>query len=57
MKRDALPGEQAQARMDTQMTQDEKRRFASVVIDNSGDLEQTRMQVELLFKRLKQSAF
>lgn len=57
MERDDLTGEQAQARMDTQMTQDEKRRFASVVIDNSGDLEQTRMQVELLFKRLKQSAF
>lgn len=56
MERDALNSEQASLRMAAQMPQEEKRRFATFVIDNSNDLEQTRQQVELLFKRWTQGA-
>jgi dephospho-CoA kinase len=47
--RDALPEEQAQARIDSQLPIDEKAGLADVVIDNSGDWEQTASQVRKLY--------
>lgn len=39
--RDGMTEEHARARLATQMTTDEKRKFANVIIDNSGKLEET----------------
>lgn len=41
MLRDGMTEEHARARLATQMTTDEKRKFANVIIDNSGKLEDT----------------
>ncbi len=45
MQRNQLSQEQAQARIDAQMSLAEKRLLADLVIDNSGSLESTRQQV------------
>lgn len=46
MKRDHIDRAKAQLRIDAQMPIEEKRKLADIVIDNSGPLEQTRLQVE-----------
>ena len=51
MRRNGLSFEAAEARINAQMPIEEKRRRAAVVIDNSGDLEATRKQVERLWHR------
>ena len=51
MMRNGLTREEAAARVGAQMSIEEKRRRASVVIDNSGDLEATRTQVQRLWCR------
>lgn len=50
MHRDGLSLERAHARMDSQMSQEEKRKFADVIIYNSEGVEQTRAQVKAILK-------
>ncbi|MNR29319.1 Dephospho-CoA kinase [compost metagenome] len=46
MQRDGLSAETAQLRLDAQMSIEEKRKLADIVIDNSGTWEETNMRVE-----------
>ena len=46
MKRNGFSEEEANARLDAQMSIERKRELADVVIDNSGSLEETERQVE-----------
>jgi dephospho-CoA kinase len=50
--RDNLTSEQAFSRIHSQMSLELKRELSSVVIDNSGSVQQTRMQVKELLKDL-----
>ena len=50
--RDDLSAADAQARIDAQMPLSEKAKRADVVIDNSGDLEQTRRQLAAAWKQV-----
>lgn len=52
MERDGLGEAAAKARIAAQMSEEEKVARADYVIDNSGDLESTRGQVQRLFPRL-----
>lgn len=49
MQRDGLSTEHAQLRLDAQMSIEEKRKLADIVIDNSGTWEETNMRVELFW--------
>ena len=49
MQRDRLTPEQARARINAQMSMEEKCRRADVVIDNSGTMDETVRNVEKLF--------
>ena len=51
-RRDNLDQAQAQQRIDAQMALDEKLQAADFVIDNDGDLEDTKQQVEQLKQRI-----
>jgi dephospho-CoA kinase len=51
-KRDDLSMEQARLRLASQMPIEEKKKLADWVIDNSGSLEETKKQVERLYKEL-----
>ena len=51
--RDRLEPGAARARIAAQMPLEEKEALADYVVDNSGTREQTRRQVEALFKRLE----
>jgi dephospho-CoA kinase len=52
MARDGSTDEQARARISAQLPLEEKRRVATHVIDNSGDLDSTRRQTEALVRAL-----
>ena len=52
VERDGCARAEAERRVAAQMPIDEKRRYASHVIDNSGELESTRHQVEKIFAEL-----
>ncbi len=52
MKRDNLSETEARARMAAQMPADEKARVADYVIDTSGSFEETRAQVESVYRAL-----
>lgn len=52
MNRDALTRQQALARVNSQMDQNRKKRYANKIIDNSFDIEYTRKQVEQLWDGL-----
>jgi len=52
MKRNGLTRQQALNRINSQMDQDIKRRYADRIIDNSRDMEYTRKQVEQLWAEL-----
>ncbi|MCI0571146.1 MAG: dephospho-CoA kinase [Myxococcaceae bacterium] len=52
MARDGLSRAQAEARLAAQLSLDEKRRFATWVVDNSGTREGTRAQVERIWASL-----
>lgn len=56
MERDGLTGEEAALRMACQMPQEEKRRRADVVIDNSGSREDTIRQVDALLAQWRAMA-
>jgi dephospho-CoA kinase len=52
MLRDGLSAEAAEARLASQLPLEEKRKHATWVVDNSGSLEETRAQVERIWKAL-----
>jgi dephospho-CoA kinase len=56
MNRDSLDRQAAMARIHSQMPIEEKRGRASIVIDNSGSLADSRRQTLAVFSRLKQRA-
>jgi len=57
MKKFNLSKEDAEKRISTQLLLGEKIKKADAVIDNDGDLEETRVQVERLFRRMKTGKF
>jgi dephospho-CoA kinase len=56
MKRDGLSREAAEARITAQMPQEEKKRFGDFLIDTSGSFDETRAQVEDIYKQLRKLA-
>lgn len=52
MQRDSLDRKQAELRIAAQYSLEEKKKLADVVIDNSGDLESTRIQVQAAWQAL-----
>lgn len=56
MKRDHLTREQVLARLSAQLPLEEKKRHAHYVVDTSGPKEETVLQVEQIFRELKQLA-
>jgi dephospho-CoA kinase len=52
MKRNNLSREEAERRVAAQMSQEEKMQYADYLIDTSGDFENTRKQVEALWRKL-----
>ena len=54
MQRDHISQENALARIRSQMPIEEKKKLATIVIDNSGMLEDTRKQTLEIFQRLKE---
>ena len=56
MGRDGLSESQAMARINAQMPIEEKRKRATIVINNSGSLEQTRAQVAAIYAQLARNA-
>jgi len=57
MARNGLTPEQARQRIALQMPLEEKRAFATDIIDNSGAQERTGMQVNALFEDLERTAW
>ena len=55
MRRDGISREQALQMVSSQMDPEKKARASDYVIDNSGDLDETRAQVRALAKTLRQS--
>jgi dephospho-CoA kinase len=53
MSRDGLSREAAAQRIDSQMPQEEKKKYADFLIDTSGDFDSTRAQVEVVYEQLK----
>ena len=54
MNRDGIDEQAAMARIRSQMPIEEKRKRATLVIDNSGSLSDSRREALAVFKRLKQ---
>jgi dephospho-CoA kinase len=54
MKRDRISREMAINMMSSQLPIEEKRSYADFIVDNSGALEETRRQVEEVWKKLKE---
>ncbi len=52
MQRDQISREEAKRKMDSQMPIDEKKKRADFIIENSGSLVETRVQVEAIFSKL-----
>jgi len=52
MERDRCSRERAMARISSQMSIEEKKKLADIIIDNSGTIEATRAQVEIVWKKL-----
>lgn len=55
MARDGINRVQAQAKMDSQMSIEQKRILANHIIDNSGRLPDSRRQTEILMRNLAPS--
>ncbi|KZS44292.1 dephospho-CoA kinase [Paenibacillus glucanolyticus] len=54
MNRDALTREAAEARLSSQMDIEQKKSLADILIDNSGSLVETQLQVDNLWRRMVQ---
>jgi dephospho-CoA kinase len=52
-QRDRLSAEAAQKHIDAQMSLEEKRRLADYVVENNGDLENLKRQVEAVLQKIK----
>ena len=55
MTREGISQEAAEARIAAQLPQDEKKRYADILIDTSKDHEETRRRVTEIFRQLKRS--
>ena len=53
MNRDGTSEEMAMNMIKSQLSVEEKKGFCDLIIDNSGSLEETRKQVDKLWKKLK----
>ena len=53
IERDKLNKVDAVSRINSQMSMEEKKEYANILIDNNGDLENTKKQVDDLIKFLK----
>ena len=53
MRRNNLSREEAELRVNSQMPQEEKMKYADYLIDTSGEFENTRRQVEALWRKLR----
>ena len=53
VERDRLTEEMADSMIKSQLSVEEKKGYCDLIIDNSGTLEETRKQVERLWKKLK----
>ena len=53
MKRDGSSAEMAMNMIRSQLSVDEKKGYCDLMVDNSGSLEETRKQVQALWKKLK----
>lgn len=53
MKRNHLSRDEAELRVKSQMSQEEKMKYADYLIDTSGEFENTRTQVEALWRKLR----
>ena len=53
MKRDSISSEDALKRIRSQMSQEDKKKMADYLIDNSGDLEVLENEVEKLIKEIR----
>jgi dephospho-CoA kinase len=56
MERDSISHEAAEQRIRAQMSQEDKKRFADYLIDNSGNFEQTRKRIGEVFEELRKIA-
>jgi dephospho-CoA kinase len=54
MARDTIDRKKAEAILNAQMPIDEKRKYADFIIDNNGDLDSTKNQVEALWEELRE---
>ena len=55
IERDGLSEEMAMNMISSQLSVDEKKGYCDLVVDNSGTLDETRKQVEIVWKKLKKS--
>jgi len=53
MMRDGLSLEAAEQRIDSQMPQEAKKKYADFLIDTSGDFDSTRAQVKAVYEQLQ----
>ncbi|MCJ7691010.1 MAG: dephospho-CoA kinase, partial [Clostridiaceae bacterium] len=53
MQRDTLGIEEAMDRIRSQMSIDEKKKFADFIIDNEGSIENTKLQLDFIIKKLE----
>lgn len=56
MSRDGLSRPEAEQRIGTQMPQEEKKKFADFLIDTSDGFENTRQQIEAVFRQLSKTS-
>jgi len=56
MSRDGLSREAAEQRINSQMPQEQKKKYADFLIDTSDDFESTRAQVEVVCRQLQQTS-
>ncbi len=56
MKRNSIGREEAEKMIAAQMPQKEKKRYASFLIDTSGSFDETRLQIESVYKELRKLA-
>lgn len=52
MARDGIPEEQAKNKINAQMALDQKKTKANIVIDNSGTIEETRLQFQKVLNQI-----
>ena len=55
-ERDNMSAHEIRSRVDSQMAIEDKRKRADMIVDNTGSLDYTRLQVENIMRRLSQMA-